>query len=444
MKLKFLSLFLLLNILYQYVSAQTIYQFQYNVQLEGRSVPVNALLFQYEDGSGFLRERFDDQVSQTVSLVESKLDEVYLIDENGQAKTDSLYIKAIVPELILGSKATLQIPRIFLFVANKANGEVEPKCRVEERSEGVLVPMLDDKFSARFVSANEISQTYFGNYFQSGDPFYESYFELNTKNITEAEKNRTMYLIVVANTLDSSIGNSCKLDTARIVRVFSQISAYIGSKLRIQTYCGQAFGKQQIVSAIKVLKPSEKDIVVFYYTGHGFRRTTDSSRFPNMDLRFKHEQDYNKESLNIQYVYDQLRKKKANLTLVLGDCCNSHIDAPRVNASLPPKKKLIVSDWNSKNIRELFLVNRRTSILATAADRTQMATSNNALGGFFSYYFKVSLDVNCKENQVAPNWRKILDEASKQTYIKALNTYCFKPFIPSNICNQYPCYKIDY
>ncbi len=425
-------------------TAQTIYQFQYQVQLEGRTIPVNALLFQYEDGSGFLRERFDDATTQMVSLVESKLDEVYLIDENGQARTDSLYIKAITPELILGDKATLQIPRTFLFVSNNIHGEIEPKCRVEEISNGVMTPIREDKFSARFVSGNEISQTYFANYFQSGDPFYESYFELNTKNITAAEKDRTMYLIVVANTLDSSIGVSCKLDTARIIQTFSQISTYIGSKLNIQTYCGQAFSKRQIVSAIKVLKPKEKDIVVFYYTGHGFRSSKDTSRFPNMDLRTTQEQDYRIESLNIQYVYNQLRKKKANLTLVLGDCCNSHIDAPRINASVPPKKKMIVPDWNSKNIRELFLVNRRMSILATAADSTQMATSNQSLGGFFSYYFKVSLDINCKQNEITPNWRKILDEASKQTYMKALNTYCFRPFIRSNICNQYPCYKIDY
>lgn len=125
------------------------------------------MLFQYEDGSGFLRERFDDANSQMVSLVESKLDEVYLIDENGQARTDSLYIKAITPELILGDKATLQIPSTFLFVSNNIHGEIEPKCRVEEISNGVMTPIREDKFSARFVSGNEISQTYFANYFQS-------------------------------------------------------------------------------------------------------------------------------------------------------------------------------------------------------------------------------------------------------------------------------------
>jgi len=39
-------------------------------------------------------------------------------------------------------------------------------------------------------------------------------------------------------------------------------------------------------------------------------------------------------------------------------------------------------------------------------------------------------------------WDVIMQDAQKQTIFKAKHTYCEKPYIPENICQQNPDYKI--
>ena len=50
---------------------------------------------------------------------------------------------------------------------------------------------------------------------------------------------------------------------------------------------GKTYGKKNAEAAIKKLNPGPNDIVVFYYSGHGFRKAGPNPRFPLIDLRAK-------------------------------------------------------------------------------------------------------------------------------------------------------------
>jgi hypothetical protein len=82
------------------------------------------------------------------------------------------------------------------------------------------------------------------------------------------------------------------------------------------------------------------------------------------------------------------------------------------------------------------------SVLATAASSGQKASSNNDFGGFFSYYFKAAMENYSSKLKNNVTWDLVLQDTKAQTIRKANHTYCDKPYIPANICQQYPDYKI--
>ena len=82
------------------------------------------------------------------------------------------------------------------------------------------------------------------------------------------------------------------------------------------------------------------------------------------------------------------------------------------------------------------------SVLATAASSGQLASSNNDFGGFFSFYFKMAMENYSSKLRNNPTWDLILQDTQKQTIFKAKHTYYDKPYIPENVCQQNPDYRI--
>jgi hypothetical protein len=62
------------------------------------------------------------------------------------------------------------------------------------------------------------------------------------------------------------------------------------------------------------------------------------------------------------------------------------------------------------------------SILATAAKPGQKAAGKNDFGGFFSYYFKTTMETFASTLKNNVNWDQVFQEASKQTIFKANHT----------------------
>lgn len=424
-------------------NAQSVYQMQFNQLINGTPVPAYGLFFQQEEAGGFLRMRFTHPTTKEVTLLSMSLTEDYIVDTSGNMDTTKMYVLATNPEVFLGS-ATGQKDLAFMFTLNNNTGEMEPAamCTIDEKGEKTIDNNAN--LHAQYVAANNITKELFSAYFQEGDEFLESYFAPNTKDITPAEKNMTIHMLIVADTLEQSIGQSCAMDVHRAVDTYTQIAEYIGSKIKVRYVAGKNYNKRNVVSELKMLKPSSKDVVIFYYTGHGYNTDDANRRYPNLDLRAnKKTEDYRKETLNMEDIYKMIRAKGARMNLVLSDCCNSKVGLPNVVAPKPFKKKSIGVELNSKNVRALFL-DKKISILATAADTLQRAASNNTFGGFFSYYLKTCMEKRCSKTQTTlPSWNQILKETETLTVDKAKHTYCAKPYIPANICDQRPISKVE-
>jgi hypothetical protein len=271
--------------------------------------------------------------------------------------------------------------------------------------------------------------------------FYRNLFVTNnSRALTVSEQNVNLILLVVANVYDTAIGQACRNDMNNAIRFFRKVSQFIGIKFRYDTIAGNRYSIKNVQEAISMLNPNPNDIVVFYYTGHGYRIEKDNRPAPYIDLRPRIDRSIKlaDNTLSMEDIYDMVKKEGARLNLVLADCCNSLITLKNPLAEAPAKTKGFEMDWSTENARDLFLNGSPTSILATAAMPGQLATCNNTFGGFFSYFFRTSVENHFSYFKNKVTWEQVLEETKRQTKYKADHTYCKLPDYPKNICNQVP------
>ncbi|MBK8686672.1 MAG: hypothetical protein IPN26_17725 [Bacteroidetes bacterium] len=117
---------------------------------------------------------------------------------------------------------------VFLFRLN-AKKELEPAGIVDDLGGGKWQMTANSNFKNRFVPTTQIDTAILYDYFFQDDPFVLQALALNSKDISPAERKINIHLILVANTLDKSIGVSCQKDMARTEELFKNIAKFLGT-----------------------------------------------------------------------------------------------------------------------------------------------------------------------------------------------------------------------
>lgn len=426
--------------------AQTVYSFTYNFQQPEDNTEYSAFFIRHLDGTAIVRVLYAARDSKDSVLAELNMREHYIMNNTGLVDTSSI-IYTTTNHRILSSNQQVKFNSsvAFIFKSDPETGFSEPYSVIANDSEDITVNPGTSFFS-KFYEHRELKPAFVKRFINPEEDLFKSIFAITSRGGT-VDRETKMYLLVVANILDKDIGEACIKDTVKVIKSFTDIASKLGlleKNVIIQVIAGTKYNKKNVELAIKNLKPvPDKDIVVFYYTGHGFRKPTERkiSQFPFLDLRSKTDSNYMAQSLNIEKdIFNKIVSKGARFNLVLGDCCNTYVPLPKVESPPPPTKRgsgftLLSED----NCRTLFL--EKMSILACAADSNQLAAGNRKLGSFFSYFFYNNMENYCSVFQKDVSWKKILEETATQTIDKANHTYCDKPHIPANICNQKPIQK---
>lgn len=224
--------------------------------------------------------------------------------------------------------------------------------------------------------------------------------------------NVTMHLIIVADIEDRKIGEAGRVDVLGIGKEFQAAANEIGVTLKPTLITGEGFNKTNVVNTLNNLKPGSNDIVVFVYTGHGFRFDDDTSDFPRFSLT-RNRQSPVGNNLLASEVYDALKKKGARLNITIVDACNNElgIDKPDVDEGviLRPSDAGI-----SRRATATLFLNTRGNIIVAAAKRGQLAGADSKIGGIFMHSF---LDAFMYEtsitNSSSPSWQTIIENAGR-------------------------------
>jgi len=445
MKLRSLFSSLLVFIFSIPAFSQSAYYFKYNFHTAGDSINYHAFFLRYEDGTALARVRYENPVNKEDVLIEMDMEEKYVFDRSGLQDTTRLLYKSTAQRIISDDKVVFDKDLVFLFKNDPNTGFIEPAGVIAHYSD-IVEMSPSTSFSSELKEKANLNEAFISKFFEPDEDFYANFFRSGTKDLTPEEKGFKMYLLVVANVRDPDIGKSCEKDMGRMVESFNGIGSKLGlakENIIVRTISGDEYTKKNIDAAINAIKPvKNKDIVIFYYTGHGFRKAANKkSQFPFIDLRSKNDSNYNTQSLNMEDIFNRIKAKGARFNLVLGDCCNTYVGAYNATGTKIGKGKGSGFLLSQDNCKSLFMDKMPISILACAADSNQRATGSNDFGGFFSYFLKTSLENYCSIFKKDVSWKQILDDTYKQTIYKAEHTYCDKPYIPQNICSQRPIYK---
>lgn len=255
--------------------------------------------------------------------------------------------------------------------------------------------------------------------------YYDSIAILNhiypseTRGVLAAKYQRAvMHLFIVANTLDPDIGEAAKADVANITKTFEEIAVKLGiGKPFVRTYSGTNFNKAAIIRDLTNLRSRSGDIIIFYYTGHGFRGRQDETIFPRINFNTPDSPFDENNSLKIAEVNNILKNKKANFTLVLSDCCNRDVPSPSVRGpqSLGTRNVRLPFDFN--NAYNLFFPQTPSNLVVTAAKPQQLAGCNPREGSYFTINFYLTLLYGVSTHPQYKNrgWNSLLGEVKTFT-----------------------------
>ena len=191
----------------------------------------------------------------------------------------------------------------------------------------------------------------------------------------------TLHLIMTANTNVSDIGQACQVDLNRVKSEFAGVAKALGMGYDQQLVEGDGYSKEAVQEAISKLSPRENDVVLFVYSGHGFRFKDQKDYYPNMDLAPTAYDKATENYIPLSQVFSEITKRGGRLNIVLSDCCNSEVDEtlPLINSnSLFSRSN---TNFDLEKLRILFMQSQG-DIIATAASPGEYSWCGSN-GGFF-------------------------------------------------------------
>ena len=418
----------LLNVIFAFsctfVQSQSLYSIKYKYTSIEDNTTYNVFLVREDDGSGFYRVSFYDPETKSNMIVELDMQEMVFKDKDGHEDPTKIFFKGSDPQIILGDKNYHYYPERFWFKLDEATGFFEPW--------GVTSPDEAGTVNGKFIGKPELldqedlTEAYILNFFLQEEEIYQALFATTERTLTPEQKRTTLHLIIVANTEDDKIGNTCMLDKNRTMKMYKDLAGFLGISFNAKEIYGDSYSKENVQKAVTALYPASQDIVIFYYSGHGFSDPGVGRKFPNMALSGKSYEDAKLNSWNVEDVFNIIKRKGARLNLVISDCCNNSLDDnPTITCDIPKTRSSDLG-WSLENCKTLFMNPTPTSIIITAAQKGEMSSGNGIVGGYFTNEFRSNLITYFKPLHHYPTWLGVLGEVKTSTIEKADNARCSK------------------
>ncbi|MEQ1554077.1 MAG: caspase family protein, partial [Ferruginibacter sp.] len=426
-----------MNVLGQ--TTTTLYSFQFHFLPENKMY--DALLYRNKNGTGYIRIRFEDSQKKPVVIaleLDEHYDQAFNISYGNSKYIDSntICFEGKIPKVIIGNTTEVINKMVFRFKKTESNGIYYPLEIIMENA-NTMEYFYAEPTTPLLLTAKDLTAQFKQKYFKDDELFLNQ----NTNGNLNLAKADTLYFVSVANTTALNIGPSCNTDRDAMKTIFKAIANTLGLPIKIIDIYGDNFNADNVHDAIKNLNPALSDIVIFYYSGHGFIDKSAAKKFPKLDLR-SGVFDPLDEALEYQIedLYKTLLDKNARFTLVLSDCCNDVPGAKVPISKNAPSTRSSPIPFNKQICKELFLNTNRFAVLLSAASKGEAAAGFESDGGIFTFNFRETL-VNVMNPLATVNdvsWSSIINETFTNTIKQAPNATCAESNVASKKCLQHP------
>ena len=283
---KIFALIFFFSITFLSAQSQSVYELSFTFPNNTGSINYKACFIDNNNDSAKLRLKFAAPVGRDSILADFDVVAQYVDNNSNCFNGDRIYYKLQKPKYIESKDPGVKLPGFFCFVKDNATGFFEPY--------GVTNSLTDCKgqvvkFSDIAVKQQkDLTKAFVLTYFKDYDVFYRNIFVTNnSKALTTSDRNVKLFLLFVANTTDKEIGTADRKNMTDAITFFRNVKEFLGINTFVfDTITGRRLNKTNVENAINTFyTPGPNDIVVFYFSGHGFRKEKDGRPAPYIDLR---------------------------------------------------------------------------------------------------------------------------------------------------------------
>lgn len=229
----------------------------------------------------------------------------------------------------------------------------------------------------------------------------------------ESRVRGVLHAIVVGDLDSKDIQHAIRYDLRNVSDELNRIGYYTDLAIDQKQFAGKTARTAKIIQYIEDLQVDSNDLIVFYFSGHGYRTSSKGSDpWPNLYF------DTEKVGINLTDIVDLLQEKNARLTVVLADCCNNVLSEkyapPLVKKALTVANKRVNLD---QAYSKLFVETQ--GFIVAAGCRAEQTSLALATGSLYTLSFLSSLQDTVKGSPLAVTWQDLLDKASYKTDYEA-------------------------
>jgi hypothetical protein len=227
-------------------------------------------------------------------------------------------------------------------------------------------------------------------------------------NTAHAQK---IYAVLAADTTDGSIGAGITENLQNIKGFLQIVHSLTNIDVPITEVSSNNFNCKNIETALNGVNPSANDVVLFYYSGHGFRRTSDQSKFPEFDCRRTTDPD----EVDLSGTVFNLQNKRPRFILALADTCNVVVPSfpvPAAAAIAPPDQV------RKAALLHLFEDYNGTLMMSGAVpgEFSWYMTAGSGLGGFFTNQLLKVINEKLGDGPKI-RWEDVATDATKPIFV---------------------------
>ncbi len=212
------------------------------------------------------------------------------------------------------------------------------------------------------------------------------------------------HVILVGDALSMDILQATKSDVEKIKNEVQIIAKSGNYKLKLTVFYDKKPIAADVLQAIKNLQPKPDDLVLFYFSGHGYRTPLNGDDpWPNLDFPFEHK------GICFKGIIELIKEKKAGLSIILADCCNWKIPQQTAPPILKSHPSFVTSKQKRLNYRSLFCAT--SGVIAIASARAGKPSYCTIQGSFYTNSFLTSLQEVVGRQKSEVNWSAVFDGA---------------------------------
>ncbi len=203
-----------------------------------------------------------------------------------------------------------------------------------------------------------------------------------------------------------NISEQLEVDLALMKKESIKLSKHLKRPLDLKVIEGRRVDRREVLTTLDRMRVDPDDILMVFYTGHGFRNHEKRSKFPFLYFT------RTREALDMEELIHKTYNKRAQFALVIVDACN----LPFAHLEEGDGGRMISKDFNTEgnircNLAHLF-ENRRGVLAIASAAPGEVAYASH-YGGYFTQAFLDTLYTN--NCSVTNNWETLLNSIKYKT-----------------------------